>query len=416
MKIAVVGAGWSGLAVATFLRERGADVTVLEAAPRPGGRIRTHAEDGYLVEHGPHGLIAASDASRRLLDAAGVPMVEAPPRAPRFVLHGGRPVALPASPPAILTTSLLTRVARARLFLEPLRGAGPPGETVGALVRRRLGEGVSHLADAFVTGVYAGDPDRLVAAHAFPELARMDREGGLFRSLRRARGRTRPPLASPAEGMEALAAALAARLDVRTAAPVERVVEKAGRVEVSWRGGSGAYDKAVLALDPPAVAKLLGLDAPAPPSAPVAVAAFGVPADAAPREGYGVLAPEREGRFVLGALYESVLFPGRAPPGMALVRCLVGGRRHPERAHLPGEEMARLAWRDLRDAGLVRGEPARVFTLPPQEIPQPEAGHDRWLAALPKGRVRALGIGHAAVGLDPLAAQARALAEELTRA
>lgn len=410
MDVCVVGAGWSGLAVARFLRVRGARVRLFEASDRAGGRVSTLREKGYLVEAGPHGVIPNAEATRALLDA--IPAVEAPRRAPRFVAHRGTPVPLPAAPPGILSTPLLTRRARLRLLAEPFRGPGPEGETVAAFARRRLGPGTAHLTDAFVTGVYAGDPKRLVLAHAFPEVARMDREGGLLRNLKRQKG-PRQPLTAPREGMQAWMDALAKDLEIAFRAPVERVEARGPKVVLAAGGREETFDRVVLAVEPAVAARLLGLKVPPPPAAPVAVVAFGLPADAAPSEGYGVLAPEREGRFVLGALYESALFPGRAPEGKALVRCLVGGRRHPERARLAPEELARRAWDDLRGLGVVRGEPEARFVLPPQTIPQPEAGHDAWLAALPDGPVHVLGIGHRAVGLDGLAAQAKAMAERL---
>lgn len=412
MRVAIIGAGWSGLSVATFLRERGQDVTMHEAGHGPGGRIRTHREDGHLVEAGPHGVIPSDAATKRLLDISGVPLVTAPAQAPRFVVHRGRSVELPAKPPQVLKTPLLTTGAKLRLFTEPLHRTGPDGETVGSFARRRLGRGARDLVDAFVSGVYAGDPDRLVLKHAFPELHRMDATGGLLRNLKKPT-HARPLLTSAREGMESLVRALAAKLDIVYDSPVTSATESATSVTITTSQGREDVDHAVLATDPEAVRRILGLPIAAPPLAPVHIVAFGMPDDAGPPEGYGMLSPEREGRFALGALFESRLFPGRAPVGQQLVRCLIGGRRHPERVTLAPDEIARKAWNDLVELSIVRGEPTRTFHLKTQGIPQPEEGQSAWLSVLPHRRIHVLGIGHRAVGLNALAAEAHQLAQRL---
>ena len=58
-RVVVVGAGIAGLAAAWDLARAGADVTVLESERRPGGVIVTERRDGFLVEGGPDGFLAA---------------------------------------------------------------------------------------------------------------------------------------------------------------------------------------------------------------------------------------------------------------------------------------------------------------------------------------------------------------------
>jgi oxygen-dependent protoporphyrinogen oxidase len=117
------------------------------------------------------------------------------------------------------------------------------------------------------------------------------------------------------------------------------------------------------------------------PYAPVAVVALGYARQqvAHALDGFGFLAPHREGRRILGCLFSSSLFPDRAPAGAALLTVMVGGRRRPELVELPDAEIAALAQAELADLLGVRGEPrlALVRRWRPG-IPQPDA---RWSAA-----------------------------------
>jgi protoporphyrinogen/coproporphyrinogen III oxidase len=411
MRAVVVGAGWSGLAAATFLQESGHDVTVIEAGKTVGGRIATHNESGYVIEAGPHAVMDGQPMVKRLLELADVELVAAPGKAPRFLCSKGRLVPFPTSPPAVLKSTLIGATAKLRMLVEPLVARSrKPDEAVGPLVVRRLGKAAGPALDAMVGGVFAGDPARLSARHAFPELWALDQSGGILRGLAR-RKPTGARLVSPRRGMFELVHALALRLDVRTEEPVLRVSEVAGKAIVETARERLEADLAVVALEPAAQAKVLGIATPQPPVAPISLVAFGVPQSDAPKEGYGFLASEDERRFVLGCLYESCLFPERAPGDMALLRCFVGGRRHPERATLPDADLAAKAWADLVDLGVVSGEPALSRVVRTQGIPQLELGHELWVNALPStGRTRVVGIGNQGVGLVQLAKGASHLA------
>ena len=58
-RVAVVGAGWAGLAAAVVLAARGVPVTVFEASRSLGGRARRVAMDGVDLDNGQHILIGA---------------------------------------------------------------------------------------------------------------------------------------------------------------------------------------------------------------------------------------------------------------------------------------------------------------------------------------------------------------------
>src|ERR687894_3128511 len=70
MRVIVVGAGLSGLTCAKVLVERGNEVAVFEASDGVGGRVRTDALDGFLLDRGFQVYFTAYPVSRRHLDHA----------------------------------------------------------------------------------------------------------------------------------------------------------------------------------------------------------------------------------------------------------------------------------------------------------------------------------------------------------
>jgi len=101
-----------------------------------------------------------------------------------------------------------------------------------------------------------------------------------------------------------------------------------------------------------------------------------------PLDGFGLLAPQVENRRILGTLFSSTLFPGRAPANHAALTTLVGGRRQPELAQLDDGALLRLVQEELNPLLGLRGAP--VFTRLrrwPRAIPQHELGYDRFLEA-----------------------------------
>ena len=404
--VIILGSGLTGLSAAVALKRRGIAVTVLESAPRAGGAVQTEQSDGFLVERGPNSMMVNEPEVISFLQEAGLDSEIIHPEAKkRFLVRGGAPVALPSSPVGAVTTPLFSLGGKMRVLAEPFIARGnADDESLADLVRRRLGgEILTYAIEPFVAGIYAGDPEKLSARHAFPKLWNLEREHGSFvrGTLRMRRTGPRPKMMSFRDGMGALPARLAAMLgeDLRCQARVESIDETAAGWSVAWnengqskRGEAATLVCAIPAFAVPqlpwsaAVRGSLGfLDRIEYP--PVSIVALGFRrADVGhPLDGFGMLVPAAEKRQILGTIFSSSLFPGRAPEGQVLLTNFVGGARQPGLAALPDDELVRLVCEDLRALLGVKGEPVfRRIIRWPRAIPQYNRGYGELLSALEK--------------------------------
>ena len=400
--VLIVGAGISGLASAWFLHRQGIAVRVLEGADRPGGVIASDRGDGYLVERGPNSTLQRpgrdEDALGRLIAGAGIEgrVVEAAAAAKkRFVVRDGRLVALPGSPPAILATALFSWRAKLRLLGEPFVGRAGAEESIAQFVERRLGrEFLDYAVEPFVSGVYAGDPAALSVRAAVPRIhALEDRHGSLIRgaiAMGKAAERAGMPsgrLISFDTGMAALPETIAGQLPegaIRTGCRVAALHPDDDGWRVHWEGatdsGTMRAGRVVLAVPAAVAAGLLSpLSAEAAgildaiPYAPIVstAMAYGRNRVDHPLDGFGFLIPRREGYRILGGLFSSTLFPGRAPDEKALITAFVGGTTDPAALDMDSDGIN----------GLVHGELARVLGIGESAS---VIGHSRYRRAIPQ--------------------------------
>ncbi len=204
--VAVVGAGIAGLTAACRLKRRGIRVVVYESA-RLARAVPSSTErrDGYLAELGPSSLAEPSSqvADHTGRAPAGVEASAAAAEARnRYIVRRGKLVALPISPPELLTTRLLSNSAKLAVFGEPLVDAGdsPLEESVATFVRRRFNQEVlDYVANPFVAGIFAGDPEQLSVRHALPKLQALEQtHGSLIKAMIKMPRTRRSGEASPA--------------------------------------------------------------------------------------------------------------------------------------------------------------------------------------------------------------------------
>ncbi len=430
-RVAVVGGGIAGLAVALGLldraREGGLDlrVTVFEAAPVAGGNLRTLREGGWQLEWGPNGFLDNEPATLRLVERLGIGhLLERSSDATRrrFLLRDGRLHEIPTSPGAFLRSRLISVPGKLRMAAEIAiparkdlgRAAEDPStdETVARFGTRRLGrEFTEVMLDPMVKGIFGGEAARLSLAAAFPRMVELERDhGGLFRALialsrrRGSRADAGPSgtLHSFRGGMQTLTDALAEELgrdpraEVRTSAPVVSLEMSAGGWLVRGDGWpEGPFGAVVDAAPAHAAARHLEAVAPelagelaAIPFAPMAVIALGFRGDHVDHdlEGFGLLIPGRERRRILGVLWTSNIFSGRAPEGHVLLRVMAGGAGDPAVLDRDDGALVATALEELGPLLGIQGEPvlARVIRHP-RAIAQYEPGHLARLARLDRG-------------------------------
>lgn len=416
-QVGIIGGGISGLTAAYRLQQNGVSVQLLEASDRVGGVIETTTADGFLVEHGPNSLrpnaLLMSMIEELDLESARVWADEQ--ASTRYVVRDGRPVALPMSVGSFLTTDLFSTRAKLRLLAEPFVGARPDEaseESLAAFTRRRLGPEVLEYAVApFVGGVFAGRPDALSARHSFGRLVELEQEyGSLFWGALRSAGggsdgdNTPSSLLSFRDGLETLPRTLAARLDdrIRRNAPVTGLQHDGDQwvvtVDPEDADRSVHSFDAVVSTVPLHTFPDIDLDTPVDRSPlatvdypPVRVLALGYDRRdiAHPLDGFGMLVPPVEDAFdVLGTIFSSTLFPGRAPDGQVVLTTFVGGARNPDLAEQPASAVESIVERDLDRLLGVDGSPCY-------------AQHVHWSRAIPQ---YTLGYGAVKDTIDTLEA------------
>ncbi len=406
MKTAIIGAGISGLTTAYYLKQQGSDVVVFEKENRVGGSMITEKQDGFLIDLGPNSTLETSQVLRDLIDQIGLTQQKIYANElsnKRFVVRNGQLHALPMSPPAFLKTKLFSWKAKLQLFKEPfIPKVEAEDISLADYVRYRLGEEfLDYAINPFVAGVYAGDPEKLSAPAGFPKLFNLEQKYGSFikgaikgkreRQKRQEVAKDRARMFSFLSGMQTFPDTLAKILDsavqlqheVLEVSPAEKGFKLVIRHEDKEE--EQQFDRVVVSVPTYVQAKILKaflkdqqalLEQVAYPPVAVVFMGFNKTAVNHPLDGFGFLLPAKENRQILGSIFSSTIFPGRAPQGKAAFTTFVGGMRNPDNALKEDEQLKSLVLQDLDDLLGLKEDP--LFTRIrrwPKAIPQYQLGY-----------------------------------------
>ena len=415
----VVGAGISGLTTAFALRKAGIDARIVDGASRPGGLIQSVRRDGYLVECGPQSFSGNASLTSICRDLEILDRrILADSKAPRFVLINGALEKVPLGP-GLLVSPLMGGGTRTALFRDVFGRSEAPDsdESVASFIRRKFSPTLlDRLVGPFVSGIYAGDPEKLSLRAAFPILYEAEQTSGsvlrgllkVMKARKAKRGplpREKPTLQTFREGNDTLVRALAEKLgaylsleaEVISIRPLDPGREpKTPRFRVGLHTPSGTEfletERLVLAVPTDRAGKLLAPLGRAFESqlrtvdySGVAVVSLGYRKEDVghPLDGFGFLVPRSSGLTVLGTVWNSSLFPGRAPGHHVLLTSFVGGATNPDATKQPADQLVALVHREIKPLMQLREGP--VFSnvsVWPRALPQYNLGHTARMAAI----------------------------------
>jgi oxygen-dependent protoporphyrinogen oxidase len=297
-------------------------------------------------------------------------------------------------------------------------------ESVAAFVRRRFGRSaVKRMFDPLMSGIYAGDVEKLSVKSTFKVFSEMEEHygsvvRGMFKKIKERKAaekqdeqegtadplltRSKNPMAGKLlsfdEGMGQLTERLQAVLSENTIhdAHISTIVKGESGYSVLGRREeeklSADHDCLIVATPPPEAGLMvedfdqeLAKPLAAIQSSTIAVVALGFKAADIenPLDGFGYLIPRSEGKRSLGVLWSSSIFEKRNPEGTKLLTVMIGGAHDPEAVTLSDEELIRTAISESDPQLGITGDPVMTRIIRHHSgIPQYNVGHGQRLKTI----------------------------------
>lgn len=401
-KVAILGAGISGLSLGWHLQKRfGKDIelSIFEAADRAGGWIQSHRLGDYFFERGARSF-RADDCQGALelieeMDLSGDLLMADPLSNHRFIYHQGALHRLPENLVEIFKTPLF-RGCFEGLFNDLIEKKSLHlDESVYAFFSRRFSKSFAErLIDPIVKGIYAGDAKELSMKMCFPsvwEMEKMDRSLVKFifkKFFKDRKSGERKGLFTLSNGLESLIKALASRMskNLYFNSKVKSLHFEQERAYVEVNEQRKVFDYVISTLPAYRLKRLLkdeelgqalgGLF-----HASIGVVHFGYPNLVHDFKGFGYLVPSEEGEKILGVIFDSVVFPKQnLKSDETRLTVMFGGTSQRELFDLEEKEQIAIARKSIERHLGIKEPPALVHSsIAKDAIPQYPVGYSNQL-------------------------------------
>lgn len=409
MRLIIIGGGISGLSLAYFLLKKDPtlDIIVFESEEKAGGKIWTERVNGFLCEGGVNGFLDNRPRTLELASSLGLTPLRSNDKArKRYIFSDNKLHLLPESPLSFFLSNFLSIPGRMRIIYEFFTPKGlKEDESLADFAKRRLGaEAYEKLIDPMASGIYAGDPEKMSLKSCFPRIFELERKyGSLIKAmikLKKEAKRTGKKIgAGPGgvltsffDGMQVIVSSLKDYLGKRLRIKSRVVsIDKIGKKYNVFLSDNSRFEAETVVIASPAHStseilrdfnKRLSLILGEIPYPPISVVCFGYKNEKIKNslDGFGFLVPKREGKKILGTLWDSSIFPNRAPEGYVLMRSMIGGARSPVIAMLDDDRLINIVMSDIKDIMELDVYPDFIRIYRHEKgIPQYLLGHEKRL-------------------------------------
>ncbi|WP_394233213.1 protoporphyrinogen oxidase [Niallia oryzisoli] len=422
-QIVIIGGGITGLTAAYYLQKEVREnhlpytVKLIEASHRLGGQMQTYQKDGYLIERGPDSFLETKEKAIRLAAEVGMEdrLVHNIPGTTFILVNdqlhtipGGAVMGIPTEVGPFMTTRLFSIPGKARAAADLIlpRSHAENDQSLGGFFRRRLGdEVVENLIEPLLSGIYAGDIDKMSLMSLFPHFYHVEKK---YRSLILGMKKGSPPRPkeSPNKkgaflafetGVQSFAEAIAAKLEpdsYKLGFRVERVRKNRSSYEIELNGGEVLVaDSIIMAVPHQTVYHIFPeyeffQDFKDVPSTSVATIALGFPKEAVQKDidGTGFLISRNSDNTITSCTWLHKKWPHTTPDGKVLLRCFVGRSGGEAIVDLSDDQIVANVMSDLsKTISLSQDPELSVVSRWPHAMPQYTVGHQERIAKVTKG-------------------------------
>lgn len=351
MKVAIIGAGISGLTLAYRLKTLGIETQIFEASSISGGYIQSLKEDGYLIEAGPQSFLDNEPVTMDIISELGLnSQLLSTNSKLRYIYYNNK--LNPIHPSSLIKSNYISLYGKFRTLLEPIACLRKPikNETIESFFIRHFGQEVTDkIIRPFCVGIFASDISELLMQESFPYIKDIENKSkSLFFHFLKMK-KYRPSLKTFKGGLSTLTEQLAESIfDILQLNSPVHEIKKSKNL---WSLEGLSFDHIVLSVGPKALSKIHISGVPTTdfdiPHAPLISLSLGIDGSL-PHKGFGTLIHPYHKRKTLGFLHSSDVFANRAPKGKSLLTGFVGGAYHLEVLEWEDSKVLKAVLEDLK--------------------------------------------------------------------